>query len=99
MADSAKPKNFRSKYCCVPHCENSFYQKSGMKSGLSFFAFPLDEKRKKRWLLAIKRQEKKDGFFVTEHTKVSFFDQTCEPFLTEIKIIMKIHKQISYAFQ
>ena len=57
----------RSKYCCVPDCQSSFYINQGNKAGISFFSFPLEAKL---WLLAIKRQEQRDGFIVTEYTKV-----------------------------
>ena len=35
-----------------------------------FFSFPLEAKLKNCWLLAIKGQEHRDGFIVTEYTKV-----------------------------
>lgn len=60
----------RSKYCCVPDCQSSFYDNQGNRTGISFFSFPLEAKVKNRWLLAIKRQEHRDGFIVTEYTKV-----------------------------
>ena len=60
----------RSKYCCVPGCDNAFYDNQGHKTGISFFSFPLDVKIKNRWLLAIKRQEHRDGFVVTAYTKI-----------------------------
>ena len=40
------------------------------KTGICFFSFPLDAKIKNRWLLAIKRQEHRDGFVVTAYTKI-----------------------------
>ena len=36
----------------------------------TFFPFPLEAKVRNRWLLVIKRQEHRDGFVVTEYTKV-----------------------------
>ena len=56
----------RSKYCCVPGCQSSFYDNQGNKSNISFFYFPLEAKVRNRWLLAIERQEHRDRFVVTE---------------------------------
>ena len=58
------------KYCCVPGCKNYFYNNQGEKTNISFLSFPLEAKSRNRWLLAIKRQENRDGFVVTEYTKV-----------------------------
>ena len=71
MADNTfTSRGGRSKYCCVPGCKSSFYNNQGEKTNISFFSFPLEAKSRKRWLLAIKRQENRDGFVVTEYTKV-----------------------------
>ena len=65
----------RSKYCCVPDCQSSFYDNQGNRTGISFFSFPLEAKLKNRWLLAIKRQEHRDRFIVTEYTVNIIFAQ------------------------
>ncbi|CAH3184898.1 unnamed protein product [Porites lobata] len=72
MADNTftSSRGGRSKYCCVPGCKSSFYNNQGEKTNISFFSFPLEAKSRNRWLLAIKRQENRDGFVVTEYTKV-----------------------------
>ena len=72
MADKnlSSSRGGRSKYCCVPLCQSSFYDNEGNRTGISFFSFPLEVKVKNRWLLAVKRQEHRDGFVVTEYTKV-----------------------------
>ena len=43
---------------------------SGKKLIFHFFSFPLEAKSRNRWLLAIKRQENRDGFVVTESVSV-----------------------------
>ena len=47
-----------------------FTTTKGIELVFHFFSFPLEAKLKNRWLLAIKRQEHRDGFIVTEYTKV-----------------------------
>ena len=68
--NSSSSPGGRNKYCCVPLCQSSFYDNQLNRTGISFFSFPLEAKVKNRWLLAIKRQEHRDGFVVTEYTKV-----------------------------
>ena len=47
-----------------------FITMRGKKLTFHFSSFPLEAKSRNRWLLAIKRQEDRDGFVVTEYTKV-----------------------------
>ena len=55
-------------YCCVPKCSQRGYKsKSGEK--VSFFNFPKEPLRRKRWLNAIRRDEGKE-FLITDKTKV-----------------------------
>ena len=63
----------RGKYCCVPHCTNGFYTREGQSAEISFFKFPND-KNKKLWLTAIKRQENKHP----DHWKVTNATVVCE---------------------
>ena len=48
----------RGNYCCVPRCTNGFCTREGLLGEISFFKFPND-KNKRLWLTAIKRQENK----------------------------------------
>ena len=52
-------KHGRSKYCCVPGCKSSFYNNIGEKTNISFFSFPLEAKRRNRWLLAMKTRKQR----------------------------------------
>ena len=55
-------------HCCVPKCSQRGYKsKSGEK--VSFFNFPKEPLRRKRWLNAIRRDEGKE-FLITDKTKV-----------------------------
>ena len=47
-----------------------FTTTKGIELVFHFFSFPLEAKVKNRWPLAINRQEHRDGFIVTEYTKV-----------------------------
>ena len=75
----------RGKYCCVPECKSAFYDINGNPTGISLFKFPLD-RRKKRFLTLIKRQENKspDFFKVTKYTTI------CEKHFTNDDIIVSI---------
>ena len=54
----------RGKYCCVPHCTNEYYKPEGQPAEISFCKFPND-KNKKLWLTAIKRQKNKHPVLIT----------------------------------
>ncbi|KAL1442855.1 hypothetical protein MTO96_030589 [Rhipicephalus appendiculatus] len=55
-------------HCCVPQCkQRGFRDEDGSK--VSFFSFPKDADWKKRWIIAIKRDEG-PFFTVTKFTKV-----------------------------
>ncbi|KAM4740444.1 uncharacterized protein FYW61_002183 [Anableps anableps] len=49
-------------HCCVPLCQAS----SRYNSVLSFFSFPADDELRRRWVVAIRR----NNFVITHHTRV-----------------------------
>ena len=55
-------------FYCVPECNQKGY-KDEKNERISYFNFPTDKTRRKKWLHAIRRDEGKD-FRVTETTKV-----------------------------
>ena len=75
----------RGKYCCVPECKSAFYDINGNPTGISLFKFPLD-RRKKRFLTLIKRQENKSPYFF----KVTKYTTICEKHFTNDDIIVSI---------
>lgn len=63
-----KKKSRRGKQCAAFGCVNSEYQRDGTSSGLRFFRFPNKTLWRKQWCNLIKRQQGRDGFFVTSNT-------------------------------
>ena len=63
-----KKKISQGRQCVAYGCRNTFYGSSGNKTGIHFFKFPQTNPRKSRWCNLIKRQDGKDGFFVTGNT-------------------------------
>ena len=60
------------KYCCAIQCSN-VYSKG---SGIHFYRFPVDEKRRRLWIAAVKRKD----WFPTEHTWIC-----SEHFVSKVK--------------
>ncbi|XP_020917026.1 uncharacterized protein LOC110254386 [Exaiptasia diaphana] len=56
-------------HCCVPLCTHKGYKDTKTGEKISFFCFPKEQNLKRRWLHAIRREEKND-FKVTTTTKV-----------------------------
>lgn len=69
-------------HCCVPLCnQRGVLDDNGSK--VSFFCFPKDPHLKKKWIVAIKRDEGK-LFVVTKHTKVCSNHFTADSYLPNV---------------
>ncbi len=54
-------KSLHFSRCCYIDCNNGFYRQ-GFRTEWSFFSFPKDKARKRRWCNLIKRQDGRDNF-------------------------------------
>ena len=67
---SEQGKKSRGSQCCVPKCFNYMYNKDGSRSSQHFFRFPTEKDRKLKFCTLIKRVDGKDGFNVTDATRI-----------------------------
>ena len=82
-----KEKAWRGNYCCVPLCRNSSGQQEERErlglSKISFHSFPKEEKRKKEWIVKIKR-DAGANFKLTKHTRICSEHFTCDDYAATI---------------
>ena len=60
----------RGKECAAAECSSFEYNSDGSRSGLHFFKFPTKNPAKARWCNLIKRQDRRDGFRVSENAVI-----------------------------
>ena len=64
----------QGKQCAAINCfsrEYMFIDGNRVPSGLKLFSFPLNDKSKlNRWCHLIRRQNNRDGFTISKHTKI-----------------------------
>ena len=72
--DIQNKKRSKGRQCAAYGCLNFFYNNDGEKSGIHFFKFPDKNPEKQKWCNAIKRQDGKDGFKVSNNTFISVAD-------------------------
>ena len=58
------------KECAAAECCSFEYNSDRSRSGLHFFKFPTKNPAKPRWCNLIKRQDRRDGFRVSENTVI-----------------------------
>ena len=66
--DIQNKKRSKGRQCAAYGYLNFFYNNDGEKSGIHFFKFPDKNPEKQKWCNAIKRQDGKDGFKVSNNT-------------------------------
>ncbi|KAK3748798.1 hypothetical protein QZH41_016017 [Actinostola sp. cb2023] len=72
--------------CCVKYCSNN-----STYPGLSFHKFPDDLKLRKIWAKIIRRDDPKDEFEVSEHTKVCSAHFVDSDFINEFSSKRRLH--------
>lgn len=70
---SKKTRKSYGRQCCAFNCNSYQYAVEGgerISTNIGMFCFPQCEKEKKLWCRLIKREENRDGFKITESTRV-----------------------------
>ena len=82
-----KEKAWRGNYYCVPLCRNSSGQQEERERlgvpKISFHSFPKEEKRKKEWIVKIKR-DAGANLKLTKHTRICSEHFACDDYATMI---------------
>ena len=56
LSEKRRQKNYRGDfddYCCIPGCQNAFYDANRVKTGILLFKLPKNPALRKKWLQVI----------------------------------------------